>query len=398
MKNQLQYLRIQLKKLIGLLGRLAGITIVLALLVSAIAFYGTKLLYGNTTANKITIAVVTDDTSKWMELGMSYLESSESVHTFCRLLPASRQEAGQMLLDGRAAASIYFPETFSRDIINGRNTPAVITYAGNTGIEELLFQELAMAASRILRSAQAGVYTLSDLYDRYDFNGKRSRHLDYVNQHALQTAYIRSNLFVTEQVSSTNRLSTAEYYSASGIVLLLLLCGMSLGGFAAPETGSLSALLTRRGISAPLRTIWKCISLMLFFLTLMGVLLMIAAASGLVSWNCIFLLPSLAFFSSAWTIFAYTAAGSETSGTLLLFLAAFLCALCSGCLIPSAFLPRIVAAIGRHLPAYYIHQGAAAALTENSNLPDIVPLTLYSTGFLLISCAIACCRERRSAI
>ncbi|MCI8372616.1 MAG: ABC transporter permease [Lachnospiraceae bacterium] len=395
-RNQI-YLRLQLKKVLQLLPRLIGFIIVLAVLVSVIAIYGTKLLYNKKTAQKVTIAIVVEDSSPLMDFGMTYLEASESVNTFCRLVKTSKREAEQMVKDHTAAAYIYFPPHFAKDIADGKNTPAVITFSDHTGVEQLLFQELTSAAARILTYAQAGIYSLGDVYDNYEFHKKRSVHYDYINQNTMKTALIRSRLFQVEQISSTGSVSTKEYYTASALVLLFFLSGMSLSRLAQPESSCLSLLLSRQGLGSCKRTLLKYTALLVFYLVVWAFLFLVCCMFSLLPWRAFLLLPLFSVTASAWTLLLYSITNNETTGTLLLFLLVFLGAFCSGCLLPLTFLPQALSRAAAYLPMYYMHKLVCILYTELPGLTFIVPLLVFSFIFLGLSCLFAAKAERRNS-
>lgn len=372
-------------------------TIVLAILAGAIAFYGTKLLYHDSAADKVTIALVIEDETPLMELGLQYLQSSESVNTFCELVSVDLETATHLVKEKKAAAFIHFPKGFTDDIVSGENTPATITFSGKTGIEQLLFKELATTASHILSYAQADIYTIHDLYETYKFKGKRGRHYDFINEKTLYTAFIRAQLFEVKQISSTGTLSTKDFFLSSGLVLLVLLSGMSLGGFARLEEGSLGALLSRKKLYAPLRLLAKLFVLLLFYLFIWSVLLCLCLGTKMFFYQCIPVVPVLALFCACWTLFCYQLTGHETSGTLLLFFAGIFSALCSGCLIPSAFLPQALRSAGAVLPTRPLHRLFGNLLTDAcAARSDLLILLLFSFGFLITINLLVHCRERRT--
>lgn len=397
MKMNLTYFSLQLKRLFQFLPKLILGTIVLAILAGAIAFYGTNVLYKDSSADKISIALVIEDESTLMDLAMTYLESSESVHSFCNLITTTKKEAAQMLKDESVAASIHFPKNFSKDIITGKNTPATITFSKETGIEQLLFQELTAAASRILNYAQASIYSMGDIYDEYDFREKRSVHYDYINRNTMQTALVRSDLFKTETLSSTEDLSVQDFYIITGILLLLFLAGMSLGKLSLPERDSLARLLTLRNVSSLWRTFWKLMTLCLFYLIIGGFLLLAGCMKELFSWEVFLLLPVLALLLSSQTLFLFTVSSNETTGILLTFFYTIISTLCAGCLIPAAFLPQVVTAIGTLFPAAHIHSLLVAAFTNTVAWTDFISIILFIVLFFILSCLGTRVAERRNS-
>lgn len=396
MKRNLIYFYLQLKTLLLHLPAILAGTIVLALFAGTIAFCGTKLLYQNDTAGKITIALVIEDESDLMQLGLKYLESSESINTFCKLDIVSHEEAEQMLADRRAAACIYFPESFSDDIVSGKNTPAVITFSSKTGLEQLLFQELAQAAASILGSAQASIYTIHDLYDTYSFQTRKGIHYDYVNQHTLETAFIRSNLFEVHDTDSTQGGTVLSFYTASGIVLMLLFSGMTCGYFIIPENRTLSALLTRYRLSPCCRLLWKLLALTVFYTVLFALMLCVGIATGAVPASLFVYLPVLSLFCSSHVLVFYTFARSRLGGALLTFVISMAGILCAGALVPASFLPVWLAQAGQQLPSACAHQLILKVLRSKPDMQEVLPLITASFILYLLALLPAHISERRT--
>lgn len=397
MKCNITYFYLQLKMLFRHLPKIIAGTIVLAILASTIAFCGTKILYQNSSTDKITIAIVIEDDSSLMQLGLNYLQSSESIDTFCELAIVSREEANAMLESNRAAACIFFPEHFSDDIVSGENTPATITFSSKTGIEQLLFEELSQAASRILSYAQASIYTIADLYQNYSFRSRKGIHYDAINEQTLKTAFIRSQLFEVKEITSTDELSVTTYYTATGILLLLFLSCMACGSFLLPEHGALADILSRQRIPAFARAFWKLLALTLFFTLLWSLFGCAAACMGLVPLRMLLYLPVLSLLAASQTLFLYTIAHNLLGGTILTFLATLLCALGSGALIPLPFLPEILSRTGTLLPTYYAHQLLGTLLQTKKSAPVLLPLCAYCALFFGLTCIIRSARQRHRA-
>lgn len=397
MKTTHIYLKLQLKKLLCFIPKLLTGTIVLAFLAGTIAFCGSTLLYGQTPTGKINIAIVTEDDTALMKLAMQYLDSSESVHSFCELVKTNKKDADRMLAHKKVAACVYFPKDFAKDVVTGKNTPAVIRFSEETGIEQLLFQELATAASRILNYAQASIYSFSDVYDEYEFRGKRGAHFDYINQNTLRTALVRSDLFQTETVSSTGNLSVKEHYTVTALILLLFFTGMSLGEFAMPEQGSLGRMLTLKGVSAPIRTLCRLTALFCFYLLMGGGVFLAGYFLKQVPLKLFMVLPYMALLAGSQTLFLYSLNGSAAAKTLLVFFYTLLSAFCAGCLIPSAFLPVCVTRTGTLFPAYYARQILSMPFTGTTDFSVCLPALGCALVLLLLSASAAIRSERRTS-
>lgn len=395
MKRNLMYLYLQLKSLLQHLPAILAGTAVLALIAGTVAFCGTRLLYQNEKADKITIVLVIEDDSDLMKLGLKYLESSDSINTFCQLRTVSMEKAEQMLQSHQAAASIYFPEDFTKNIISSTNAPAIITFSSQTGIEQMLFHELAQAASQILRSAQAGIYTLHDIYDEYDFTLERKVLTSGINKNTMATAMVRSQLFEVKELSSTGEMSATTFYTATAILLVLLLSTLACGSFLLPEQGSLNHLLLRQKSGIIWRTFSKWFSATVFLSLLWALFCVILAVLDVFPFRISFCLFPLTMFAVSETMFLYTLAQSRLPGTLLTFFVTFLLTLASGCIVPAAFLPGCIATAGTYLPQYYAHQLTGRTLDHRPVTSQLSAVLAWSGIFFILTVLTRIFHERR---
>lgn len=385
MKFYWMYFVLQLKKGFHDLPKLLGGIIVLAVLVSAIAFSGTKLLYSSNASKPAVIALVIEDDSPIMNLGLTYLNSSESINSFCTLEIVSKNRAQDMLRSGNAAAIVYFPENFSEDVMSGKNTPARVTFSKNCGIEQLLFQELASAAAKILGYAQADIFALSDLRDTFRFKKSSHRMYDELNEQTLQKAMMRSNLFQIEEISAIPQQSTQDYYILSCMTILFFLSGMTLGSFAQKEPPVLAALLARRGLTATGQLLSKTLVLWILYTILFGLVLLVSIPIGYLPLTAFLLLPVISLLVASFTLAVYAICTTYQNGTMLVFFLTLISSICSGCLIPRSFLPSAIAKAGGYLPTAYIQQALSHIKAGGLSELNLFPMLLYSTAFILLA-------------
>lgn len=345
--------------------------VVLIAIVGTIAFCGQSVLYQDAVSGRIQIAVAAEGSSENTELALSFLEHMETVASLCSFVYTSEAEGMEMLESGEAAALLVVPETLVEDIISGANTPVRVILAPGMDVSSALVEEVTSAGAGTLGASQAGIYGAYDLYTRYGYETELSQAYDDLNQIYLTAALSRTSLFDGETVSATGELSVLEYYLASGIVLLLLLWGMTCGSFLEKDSRSLSRKLRIAGIGGGKRTLVKCLTA---FLTMAaGILILALLAAGI--WTGLrgqwpgellarlpMLLP-LCACACALTVCLYQAAPTAGSGILLIFLVSASLLFLAGGFVPSAFLPQSFENLSRFLPASWMMEGAGAFLT-----------------------------------
>ena len=85
--------------------------------------------------------------------------------------------------------------------------------------------------------------------------------------------------------------------------------------------------------------------------------------------------------ASALVLLVYTFAANQIGGILFLFLLTALMGYASGCIVPSAYLPKAVRSIGRYLPTYTMLRVSVGGLRQK--------VEWARTGFLLLEALIA---------
>ena len=78
---------------------------------------------------KIAVVLPADD--KLVNLGFSMLTQMDSLDDYCEFIQTDDESAKKMLRDGEVYGIVYIPEGFVEDVLNGRNTPAVVILPDN---------------------------------------------------------------------------------------------------------------------------------------------------------------------------------------------------------------------------------------------------------------------------
>ena len=92
---------------------------------------------------------------------------------------------------------------------------------------------------------------------------------EFLNEAYFSYALDRSVYFKTNTISATGSLTITEFYICSGIVLLLLLSGISCSDLLKRENSALSTSLKRRRIPVSLLFLFKIIGVTLVFFSLL---------------------------------------------------------------------------------------------------------------------------------
>lgn len=404
MRKRLFYMLLQLKSAFKLIpGFIAG-TLLFCFMTFCAGYAGVKSI-DNGTHLFFKVAVVLPDDDTLVNLGFNMLTQMDGLKNYCEFIKTDETSAKEMLKNDEVYGIVYIPEGFVEDVLNGQNTPAVVILPDNPGIETVLFRCVLNAGSNTLAYVQSGIYAMSDAYTHFGLSDRIAESSDSLNDYYIRFVLNRSSLFKTTKVSPTGTLSGAQFYICSGLVTIILFLGFLSGGFINNENHETSRMLKRAGLGCIYTCACKILAMSLAF-TLIITIMLFAAKLALciiplaipaniiyslspLNIICLFLciLIAVSFF-----FMVYTAARSGLYGMLLLFCLNVVMLYCSGVVIPSSYLPKAAAAIGRFLPAAYMKNLSDTLYVGTSLQVTIIAGLVYVTIFLFISALI---KERR---
>ena len=383
MAAKLVYLKLELKRALKRLPHMAAGAIVLMAMLGTIAFAASKLLYGETTLERVTIGVVLPEEDRIARQLVRMLGTYDSVRSVCEFSFMDSSEAEKQLRDGEIFGIMNVPEGLVQGIINGTNIPVTITLPQGNALENRVFKELTSAGARTLGSAQAGIYAGDQLLLNYDLAGGISQLEADLNRIYMAYSLPRADLFEHVKVSATGDVDTLEFYGISAFVLYLLLAAIPVSGYLAPESRVMSQKLSLAGIGPWMATAARLAGL--------GALLLAAAlpaALGALKFGVLefswLLLPALAavcLAAAALVLFCYEAAGTLMGGVMLLFLGAVLLLFLSGGFLPLVFLPAQVRSLAPFLPTTTLMNGAKMIVTGAYGLAGWMQLGVMTAAF-----------------
>lgn len=377
------YLRLQFKAAFRLVPKLIAGMIVFAFLAFLIGYAGSKTLSKSGRLFYFRVAVVLPENDPLVNIGFNMLAEMESLKSYCEFIRTDEDAAKDLFASGDVYGIVYIPEGFVEDVLNGTNTPAKILLPDNSGIETVLFKSVLNAGSSTLAYVQSGIYAMTDTYIHYGIGSAVSDASDRLNNEYIRFVMARGNLFETETVSSTGTLTLPQFFVCTGIMLLLLFTGITLGGYINQESDELETVLKRNGITPLFTVVCKTLILTLLY----GILflgLITAAKAGLplvlstetssgamnlffeynpANIGIFFLCTMLAV---SFIILIFRLAGSGLYGVLLLFMANIVLLFVSGCIIPSAYLPKAAALFGEILPTGFLRRLLGGLYTHST--------------------------------
>lgn len=355
--------------------RMVSLLCLIALLSLTAGLLGSSLLYGDAPIDALEIAVVNQDGSAESRLAYSLL-SGAFEDTLINMRVLGEKQALRLLEQGKVNAVFYIPEGFVQSIISGQNEPLRIAFNRFTPVKSSLIRLFADTYLGQLRSSQLGIYAALD-YTRAHAPQEYDQVLRGINTRYITLAISLSRLEEETVLSATGRASPFVHYTASALVLLLMLgCALFAptiqNNFGAPTLSG----LRRLGVP-PLKTAggWA-LAWWAWFLPL-GVLCAAALAVGgsamgeSISLLIIAGVAVVCLWLGALGSACSFVCRSSTGATALLCVYGTLSYLLAGGALPLSFFPGWLQNAAMVFPSYW-----AVELLEGAAMGELLPLPM----------------------
>ncbi|MDE6529390.1 MAG: ABC transporter permease [Lachnospiraceae bacterium] len=381
---------------------------VLCLILGTVAFCAARLLYQQEDLTRSDVAIVTDDIDDdYLQLALNLINNMDSTSLTMDFHVMSDQEARLALQKRQIIAILFLPEHLINGILYGSNPPIHVLFATNDALSSVFLTETTLAGARLLSGAQAAIYAAGEIHTALGMQDALSDAYDRINRTNLNYALNREKLFIEDATSLQGTRSTAIYYAASGILLVLLFITTAFSAMLRRESRDYYQLLFSRNISSIQYLLARICSFALFFFLLQILFYLIASSvpaleemeelilrpRNIFRNNCLIFFLINSFFLATYANMIFLAAKDVSGGILISYSISSLMAFCSGCIIPAAFFPVSLQKISAYLPTYYLHKGLIELL-EGSRITLSVPILIYPALFFLFCMIIFCCRRR----
>ncbi len=399
-----RYLNLQLKRALKHLPSILAITILLTVCISLACALIINQNNENENQKKIKIGITGDLSQTYLGVGISAIESIDTSRFSIDFETMLEEEAQKQVKEGKLSGYIRIPDGFVKSIMKMDNIPIVyVTGDSPTGFGSILMNEVAKTISDTVVETQKGIYGMQNISKKYEKTENYHENVDKINIEYIETVLNRTRTFETEYLGMSDGVSMGTYFVCGGIMMFLLLWGITCNSFLFKKDRSMEKLLVSKGNSVFSQVI--CEYLSFIFITVL-IFTLFAFTAGLALQNIklgiteidsvypsdfvfyiVKILPVILMITSV-HFFFYECISGYVGVILTQFVFALGTGYICGCLYPSHYFPESIQKISSFLPTglgvTYMRQSISGSLS----LKSIMGVILFTTVFLGLSVVI----------
>ena len=362
--------KVLLKSTVSLL--LAAVLLLGAAAVLSHVFFGSRMFQA------IDVGVAVPEGEKETKAVLRFLSAMESAESVCNFRYFPENEAKEKLYEGEVQAVIVLPESLYEDMYSGEKGRIAVYLPEDPPFRVQVFRELLADGVSLLTTAEAGVLAASDLagtdaiaYGERDETGfpkmKPYEAANFISYEYIQCALGRDNMFDEYVYSPLGQMDLYQYYFAAAVSVLLLMSGLNYSFLYQRNSRAVEQKLRVMGLGTVKASFIK-------ILVMANASWLLAAASYLA--GCLFsrwgkfdfiwfhgpallLLIPVSIGAAVYFHAVYSVFGKGMQGAVFLLSVNAVMVLCSGVVIPLAYLPEAVRRVGQYLPLNFLRQYCA---------------------------------------
>lgn len=367
MRTFLIYFLLEYKKSIKVLLKSFGSTLMMLLLVIAGTVAVSHFVFQSRIFEPVKVGMVIDEEDDKVKLITKVVSAMESVESICEFVYVDETEAKELLAENKLVAAIVLPEDFYEDVDSGYNTPVKVYISKNATLNQKVFQELLSDGVSLLRTSESGVYATLKIGREYSAQLSQRKIGDVISEIYIEEAFYRDRIFSSNVCSALGEMDLHQYYFSSALVIFLLMSGLNYSFLYRKRTKAVEDKLKISGVGACQVSVIK-VGIMANLLWLLGVLFYGVACVlsnklhltwfSFDGWTVVYMIP-LCFAIAAYFHMIYAISGKNGQGAVIVFAVNIFMILCSGAVIPIAYLPEIAGKIGKCLPLSFWNEYCA---------------------------------------
>lgn len=367
MKTCVVYFILEYKKSVKVLLKSAASLLFMAVLLLAGAVVLSHIFFSARMFQAIDVGVAVPEGEKETKAVVRFLSAMESVESVCNFQYFPRDEAMEKLYEGEVQAVIVLPESLYEDMYSGQKGRIFVYLPENPPFRVQVFRELLSDGLSLLMTAEAGALASSDMAEDGFSKMKPYEAANYISYAYIRCALERSKMFGKYVYSPLGQMELYPYYFAAAVSVLLLMSGLNYSFLYQGNSRAVEQKLRVMGMGAVkvsavkilvmANASWFLVSaayLLGCLFSKFGRLYFLWFHGPVLLWLIPVSIGAAVYFHGVYSVF-----GKGMQGAVFLLSANVLMVLCSGVVIPSAYLPEWAARLGQYLPLNFLHRYCA---------------------------------------
>ncbi|HHX56218.1 MAG TPA: ABC transporter permease, partial [Clostridiales bacterium] len=162
------YLKLEFKRSITILPTIIGSMVFMLLFIVGISVLISNYIYKSNLFEPITVGIVIPEDEKQGESIARLISTIESVNKTSEFEYMSELEARSKIENKELEVAILLDHEFFETVYAGYNAPAKILISEESSLNSEVFIELLNAAESIIRTTEAGAYSIADMKTYYE--------------------------------------------------------------------------------------------------------------------------------------------------------------------------------------------------------------------------------------
>jgi ABC-2 type transport system permease protein len=369
------------------------------LLLLGITYLGLKpLLDEKQWVEPFAVAIVDEDNTFETKLLMKQYEESKELQAVLSFQKTDGKTASEMLADNEIAGMVIVPDGFTNGIRRGKNIPVTVIGNPERPFQAELLQQVMVSNANLITAAQSGANAAFHYLRKMGLSSEEfATYRDAIITDFTLQALNRNKIYETETLSAFGGITPVEFYSLSGVLILLLiggLFGMSLT--ARGEQTALRERLSLQGVRSSVFFFGNIISVFML-LVIQNALLIVLFYSVTKTWSFLATAILLAYCLAVSSLFALCQEllqrnGAKWGAGILLVVGV---TATSGSVLPLSYLPELWRSVSFLNVLHHTHNGLVETLFSGAGEWNLVGTLIgFSVVFWVLGILIITIKKR----
>ncbi len=405
MAKHLTLLRLHVKSAFLSIPRILLGTVLIGILVFLIGFTSHRIINSTDSVEPMNVAfVMNGEGDQYTDLFLNYANQIDSIKSTMTIRIMDYDSAYAGLLSGEIAAILSVPDRFMDRLIMGTTTPVEIIFAREDSLSSsAIFKHILKAAANDLGACEAGIYAAGSTLKNFGHHDIYLEQQSAMGQAYFTYVFDREVYFENEGATSMGSIPLAGFYTCTGIMIFLLLGGLTCSDLLKNDSDSLLAALRINRISHAYRNFCKFFAVGTVFYVIILALYGLAQLVGmhidlpLPSWGPAQLTGLLAVILSvyAFIVLVFELCDNHMTGSIVLFTLSVLFIFASGGLVPLSLLPAGFTSVAGCIPSTNWLNILHEIYRHSFSVQELAVCCLWTVVFVAASSLINRCRVRR---